>query len=476
MKSQFTIFFLFISNLIFCQNLHFEKIEAISFKQPTDIVTTYSPEDTRLFIVQKTGEVYIMYNPEVENPIKSDFPFLDISDIVNTTLEGGLLGMAFHPDFIENGHYFVNYTFNDPDNNGQFSTRVSRFTVSMDNPITTELSTEKEIITIAQPATNHNGGDLVFGNDGYLYIPLGDGGGANDQFENGQNRLSLLGKILRIDVDTEDQAYSVPTDNPFAFDDFTLDEIWSLGWRNPWRVAFDKQTGDFWAADVGQGVLEEVDLELSSAPGGLNYGWKCYEGNDVFNNSECGNSNEYVFPVFEYDHSQGQKSITGGFVYRGKRHPDLVGKYIFTDFIDSKVFWLSTKVSDTEVTTERFEYSSPSAPFRVSTFGESAIGELYFATFQDGEIWRVLTDELLNQNDLQNDQLIVYPNPALDIIKLDSKGQLITNCTIFDINGKTMINVELELNQINISKIPIGVYHIKVQFGGTTYNSRFLKI
>lgn len=459
MKSVFSIFIFCISSFILIgQELIFEKIQNVDFIQPVDIATTYISNDSRLFIVEKSGKIFIIDNPENSEPQTLTEPFLDLSSKVVTISEGGLLGLAFHPDYNSNGKFYVNYTFNDPENNNQFSTRVSQFSIDNTNPNLADPDSETPILTIEQPAGNHNGGDLAFGPDGYLYIPLGDGGGSDDVFKNGQNRLSLLGKILRIDINTI--PYSIPADNPYANDDFTLDEIWSLGWRNPWRFAFDQENGDMWIADVGQGEWEEIDLEESEAVGGLNYGWSCKEGNEFFNPDEC-DENMFIDPVFVYDHSLGQKSVTGGFVYRGSEYPDLEGKYIFTDFVDSKVFWLSEKSGDDVITT-RYDLTGSDLPAKVTTFGESSNLELYFATFDDGKIWKIKTNFVSTQNETNlNESLLIYPNPANDKITVEPKNLDFKKLTLLSQNGQ-IIQSNTANNTFDVSQLPTGNYIIKV--------------
>lgn len=259
MKFLFVAFLTFSIYLCQAQELVITKIPGLFFTDPVDMESTNIEGDNRLFVLEKSGVIKIIEDPSDLSPAVLSTPFMDISNSVNEDFEGGLLGLAFHPDFATNGYIFVNYTFNDSENGGQFSTRISRFSIDGSNPNVADVSSEMEVITIPQPAKNHNGGDIAFGPDGFLYIPLGDGGGAGDEFKTAQNRQTLLGKVLRIDIDTE--PYAIPTNNPFAMDDETLDEIWSLGWRNPWKIAFDRETGDFWAADVGQNTIEELDFK-----------------------------------------------------------------------------------------------------------------------------------------------------------------------------------------------------------------------
>ncbi|HRW76953.1 MAG TPA: PQQ-dependent sugar dehydrogenase, partial [Saprospiraceae bacterium] len=299
---------------------------ANGFSLPVDIKHA---GDDRLYIVEKGGRIRIS---DLQGNVLAT-PFLDIDPIVNSGAnERGLLGLAFHPDYASNGHFFVNYTGNDGD------TRISRFTRSTADPDQADPMSELVLLVVDQPFSNHNAGDLAFGPDGYLYVGLGDGGSGGDPGNRSQNPKEFLGKMLRLDVDGG-TPYAIPTDNPFAGSAETLPEIWSLGLRNPWRISFDRMTGDLWIGDVGQDQWEEVDMEPAGSPGGLNYGWRCYEGFVPFNTSGCGPANSYVPPVHVYQNTNAIGcSITGGYVYRGSKHPTLYGKYIYTDYCTG-IFW-----------------------------------------------------------------------------------------------------------------------------------------
>ena len=277
--------------------------------------------------------------------------------------------MAFHPDYLNNGYFYVNYT------RSGGTTRVSRFSVAND-PNTADPNSELILLEISQPEWNHNGGCIKFGPDGYLYIGVGDGGGGGDQHGtvgNGQNPQTLLGKLLRIDVDNG-TPYGVPASNPFVGNNDVLDEIWALGLRNPWRFSFDSETGDLWIGDVGQNVIEEVDFQPASSTGGENYGWRCYEGNTPYNTSGCGPFNDYTAPAYSYNRVTNDNcSVTGGFVYRGCLNPDLVGDYIYADYCTG-IFW--SLVSDGQggwTNTQIANYPG----YDISSFGEGVDGELY---------------------------------------------------------------------------------------------------
>ena len=252
----------------------------------TDPVALVSAGDDRLFVVQQRGLIRIL---DLEGNL-SDAPFLDLSGVVSQSgSETGLLGLAFHPEYHENGYFFVNYTRASDGN-----TVVSRFSVDENNPNLAGRENEIQLLTVNQPYSNHNGGQLLFGPDGYLYIAPGDGGSGGNPNNNAQNRNILLGKILRIDVDAANETgYGIPPDNPFADDESARSEIWAWGVRNPWRKSFDRLTGDFWIADVGPNSREEINFQSAGSPGGENYGWRCYEGNQF----ELDNTEEGVYAV-----------------------------------------------------------------------------------------------------------------------------------------------------------------------------------
>jgi glucose/arabinose dehydrogenase len=343
-----------------------------------------APGDTeRLFIVEQDGRIKILKGGTVLSR-----PFLDVSAIVRSIgNEQGLLGLAFHPQYSSNGYFYVNYT----DNNGD--TRVSRFRVSSD-PDSADVSSEFNILFVDQPFSNHNGGMLAFGpNDGYLYISLGDGGSGGDPGDRAQSDNTLLGKILRIDVDGGNP-YTIPPDNPFSGSPSVLGEIWAKGLRNPWRYSFDRATGDMYIGDVGQGDWEEIDYEPASGPGGINYGWRCYEGNHEYNTTDCSAPSAYQFPVTEYSHSLGC-SVTGGYVYRGCAIPDLQGTYFFADYCSGNIW---TFLYDGITVTEYAERSAELAPGGgldvggIVSFGEDAHGELYICDLFDGEVFKIVPD------------------------------------------------------------------------------------
>ncbi len=324
--------------------------------------------DPRLFVVEQPGRIRIVSNGRL-----LALPFLDLTDRVRAGGERGLLSVAFHPRYRTNGLLYVNYT----DRRGD--TRIERYRVSPDRNAADPASA-KLVLQIPQPYSNHNGGHLQFGPDGMLWIGMGDGGSGGDPHKNGQNRASLLGKMLRLDVDGG-EPYRIPSDNPFVRTPGTRPEIWGLGLRNPWRFCFDRVESLLVVADVGQGELEEVDaVPLSSR--GANFGWNVMEGSDCYDAANCDRSG-LVLPVYEYRHSEGC-SITGGVVYRGRAIPSLVGRYLFSDYCNG---WIRSVRLGPGAATELTEWALPSVG-SVSSFGEDASGEVYVIA-HGGAVYRL---------------------------------------------------------------------------------------
>lgn len=338
------------------------------------ILLTHAGDGTnRVFVPSQLGTIHVFPNdPKVEEPKV----FLDIESRVvyeDKENEKGFLGLAFHPKYRENGQFFVYYALTGaPQPN---TVVVSRFHVSKDDPNKADPNSEEQLLRIEHPFWNHKGGTLAFGPDGFLYIAVGDGGLANDPYKNGQNLKTHLGKILRIDVDHHDpgKKYAIPKDNPFAGQDGkALGEIWSYGMRNPWRIAFDRQTGTLWCADVGQDLWEEVDLITK----GGNYGWNLREGAHRFGTAGSPARADLIDPIWEYHHEIG-KSITGGQVYRGKKLPQLAGCYLYADYVTGKV---SALKYDEKNKTVVANYSIRGNVMPVMSFGEDEQGEAYYTT------------------------------------------------------------------------------------------------
>ncbi len=341
---------------------------ASGFNQPVDIQNA-GDGSGRLFVVEKPGRIRIL-----SNWLTLPDPFLDIRGRVGAIgLEQGLLGLAFHPDFEQNGYFYVNYTdlFGD--------TVIARFQVAADDPNRADPKSEVILLKVDQPYANHNGGGLAFGPDGYLYIGLGDGGAAGDPAGNARNPQTLLGKMLRLDVDGG-SPYAIPASNPFAGGG-GLPEIWAIGLRNPWRFAFDPLTGSLYIADVGQDKWEEVNVVQTAPQGLLDFGWDALEGLHPYEGALP--EGPTIQPVAEYSHAEGC-SITGGYVYRGAELPEWQGVYFFGDYCNGGVFGLIR--TDAETWEQQRFFESGAA---ISTFGVDEAGELYLADFGSGLILRL---------------------------------------------------------------------------------------
>ncbi|MEZ4568868.1 MAG: PQQ-dependent sugar dehydrogenase [Thermomicrobiales bacterium] len=337
-----------------------------------DGIANAGDDSGRLFILEQPGRIRVVLDGEL-----LDRPFLDITGQVGTDgTERGLLGLAFHPEFPNNGRFFVNYTNNDG------NTVISEFGLTND-PNVADPASEKMILFVEQPASNHNGGHLAFGPDGYLWIGLGDGGAAGDAFNNAQNSGTLLGAMLRIDIDGADP-YGVPADNPFIDDPDARNELWAIGLRNPWRYSFDRQTGDLYIADVGQGQWEEISFQPAGSTGGENYGWPIIEGSHCYESDSC-TVEGLVRPIAEYDHAGGNCAVTGGYVYRGELSPALTGTYVYADYCSGR-FW-GLRRGDDGIETQLF-FQRNGALF--SSFGEDEQGEIYVASLESGAIYRVV--------------------------------------------------------------------------------------
>jgi glucose/arabinose dehydrogenase len=352
----------------------------LSFERPI-VVTHANDGSDRVFVAEQEGIIKVFPN---DQGVEEADVFLDIEDQVvyrDSKNEEGLLGFAFHPKYKTNGHFFVYYTTADAD----LTSVVTRFTVSKDDPGKADPKSEVELLRVKQPYWNHNGGTLAFGPDGMLYVALGDGGNGGDPHSNGQNLTTLLGSILRIDVDHQDDGknYAIPKDNPFVGKTIFVgggkdnevavaSEIYAYGFRNVWRLSFDRKTGSLWAADVGQGLWEEINIVQS----GGNYGWNMREAQHWFrpdgNDMQAG----LIDPIWEYHHDIG-KSITGGSVYRGSRVPELMGKYVYADYVSGLLWALDYDAASGSV---KGNYSLTGKSQPIMSFGEDQSGEIYLMT------------------------------------------------------------------------------------------------
>jgi glucose/arabinose dehydrogenase len=324
----------------------------------------------KLYVVERAGRIRL-----IDNGTLLPTPFLDISTSVLSGGEQGLLGLAFPPGYATTGRFYVNYT-RVPDGN----TVIARYQRTA-NPNVADPASDNILLTIPQPFANHNGGQLAFGPDGFLYIGLGDGGSGGDPQNNAQNDNSLLGKILRIDVESGVSPYAIPPTNPFVSTAGARGEIWAIGLRNPWRFSFDRLTGDLYIADVGQSSFEEVNFQPATSPGGENYGWRIMEGSHCFGDPACSSAG-LILPVAEYDHGQGC-SITGGFVYRGQAYPRIQGVYIYADFCSGRFWGLK---NDNTVWRNELLLAEPHS---ISSFGEDEAGNLYATDLGAGIVYEI---------------------------------------------------------------------------------------
>ncbi len=449
--------------IAFSQEVEVEiELFASGFSSPLEFQTTGAPNDTRIFIVEQGGVIKIAHP---DGSVDSD-PFLDISSSISSGGERGLLGLAFHPDFENNGYFFVNYT------NPSGNTQVSRFSVDTANPDLADPSSELPIISYTQPFSNHNGGCLAFGPVGYLFISAGDGGSGGDPGNRAQSLNVLLGKLLRIDIDNPSGGnnYGIPSDNPFVGNAAAMDEIWAYGLRNPWRFSFDTAGGNIWIGDVGQGNVEEIDRQPINAAG-LNYGWHCYEGSDEYDTSNCPPDNELVFPFAEYSSATGSGncSITGGFVYRGSVYSDILGLYFFADYC-------SGLIATVDASGNIMEHGNFSGNW--VSFGKDAAGELYIVDI-GGSIYKVEGSVLATESIEARDAISLLPNPASGKVTLKIEQGEISNVTIYAINGEKVFSEETNSSQemiVPVSNLKTGVYLVKIETKSGTITTKKLVI
>lgn len=415
--------------------------------------------DSRLFLVKQSGIINVVDSTGKVLVL----PFIDIRTKVQSGGEQGLLGLAFHPNYAQNGWFFVNYTAKP---NG--ATRISRFSVSTTDPNKADPDSELPLLEVAQPFPNHNGGCIKFGPDGKLYIGMGDGGSGGDPYGYGQKTDILLAKMLRLDVDSCSiaQPYKIPADNPYAGQAGYKPEIWAMGLRNPWRFSFDRLTGEQWIGDVGQDREEEINA-VPPGVGGLNFGWRCFEGTRSYNTSGCPILGDFVSPVFTYDHSvNGGCSVTGGFVYRGAKYPDLYGKYIFTDYCTGR-WWTVVRDSNGRYTGTAIANLSD---FEYTTLGEDAKGELYVSAASSGRIYQ-LSYVLPVATRAPGDVLgcNISPNPTQDVFELNltMRQSGAVRATLRNAAGQQLATQEQEATtlrmQFDLSDWPASIYYLHIQ-------------
>ncbi len=439
MKTLLLSFFcLFLFSINYSQDLDLEPV-ATGFNDPLELKHA---GDDRLFVVEQGGIIKIL---EADGSVNST-PFLDISSMISSGGERGLLGLAFHPDYTTNGYFYVNYT------NTSGNTQISRFTVSSD-PDIADPASELQMLSFNQPFTNHNGGHLAFGPDGKLFIASGDGGSGGDPQNNSQTLSTYLGKILRLDVDIP--APYIPADNPFVDNSTVLDEIWAYGVRNPWKFSFDTETGDLWIADVGQNAREEINKILST-DAGLNFGWRCYEGNEPFNTTDCPDPSELTFPVAEYPHGSGCRSITGGYVYRGAEFPAIQGLYFFADLCTNEI---GTVDSDNNLV-----FHGTFGVSTITSFGVDVDDNLYLTSFGNDAVYKVI-DNTLNLSENDHDFFTLFPNPATNRVNLKVSSEPLSSYEIFDLKGRLITSGELgdsTIESIDVSQFQSGFYLVSV--------------
>ncbi|WP_294322362.1 PQQ-dependent sugar dehydrogenase [Chryseobacterium sp. sg2396] len=445
---------IFSSFMFNAQSITLEEF-ATGLTAPVEMVNA---NDARMFVVQQNGIIKILQ----ANGTVNSTNFLNISSKITYGGERGLLGLAFHPQYPTNGYFFVYYN----DTGGNIT--VARYTRSSTNPDVADPSTEKIILNVPKPFDNHNGGSIHFAPDGYLWVVTGDGGSGGDPNNNAQNKNSLLGKLLRLDINATG-AYNIPAGNPFVGID-GADEVWAYGLRNAWKFNFDTVSGNVMIADVGQGQIEEINRMPLTQPG-INYGWRCYEGNNAYNTTGCAAQSTMTFPVAAYDHSGGKCSITGGYVYRGTQYPALQGRYFFADYCSTQIGSLNPDDSIT--------WSAASTGNNFSTFGVNNQNELFVAAVNSGKIFRVTTSAVLGtqENDLST-SIKVYPNPASKTVFIEGVKDKNATVEIYNFEGRKVLDqgkIDSD-NSINISGIPAGVYFININSGNLKSYSKKLII
>ncbi|MBR9978585.1 MAG: PQQ-dependent sugar dehydrogenase, partial [Bacteroidetes bacterium] len=449
----------------------------LSFNRPVDLQHAGDGSD-RIFVVEQAGRIFVFDN---DRDITSAEIFLDIRDRVNDGgNEEGLLGLAFHPTFSDNGFFYLNYTAAGPRR-----TVIARYSVSSTNPQKAEANSELVLLTIPQPFSNHNGGQLAFGPDNFLYIATGDGGSGGDPQNNAQNRATLLGNILRIDVDNTsgDKPYAIPSDNPFVGNsEGWAEEIFAWGLRNPWRFSFDPATNRIWNADVGQNRFEEINIIES----GKNYGWRIMEGFACFNPSSGCDQTGLTIPVFEYGHDQGQ-SVTGGHVYRASSVPEIEGKYIYADFVSGRIWALSYNGQD-DVDNELLLNSNRN----IASFGVDQHQELYLCAF-DGTIYRfkptVSSTNSFPSSANTTELSDAFPNPAITgvhdriSVQFSIPTQNMVRLALFDTLGREVLIIHEAMHDpgvhrisMDITGLPAGLYLYAMDTAGMRLTKKLVII
>ncbi|WP_034726193.1 PQQ-dependent sugar dehydrogenase [Chryseobacterium sp. JM1] len=455
MKNLFFTFCIFSSLIVNAQSINLVEF-ASGLTSPVEITNA---NDTRLFVVQQDGIIKIIQ----PNGTINSADFMNISSKVLYGGERGLLGLAFHPQYATNGYFFVYY------NNTAGNIIVARYSVNPTNPDLGDPTTEKILLNIPKPFDNHNGGSIHFAPDGNLWVVTGDGGSGGDPNNNSQNINSLLGKMLRIDVNATGP-YNIPPGNPFAGTSVNgLDEIWSYGLRNAWKFSFDTTTGNVMIADVGQGQIEEIN-RMPITQAGINYGWRCYEGNNAYNTAGCAAMNTMTFPVAVYNHSGGRCSITGGYVYRGTQYPALQGKYFFADYCSTQIGILNADNS--------IVWGPASSGNNFSTFGQNSQKELFVAAVTSGKIFKITTGTLGTGETSEFNPISIHPNPASEKVFIEGLTDKNSTVDLTSTEGKIVLEKAKIENDgsIDITGIPPGAYYLMIKSGDMKSYSQKLMI
>lgn len=456
MKKTLLFIFIFLLNITNAQTIAIQSF-ATGFSGAVEITHA---GDSRLFVVQQGGLIRILN----ANGTINTTPFLNLSSLISSGGERGLLGLAFHPDYATNGYFFVNYT------NTSGNTVIARYSVNSSNPDIANTS-GTILMTISQPYSNHNGGSLKFGSDGYLYIGMGDGGSAGDPENRAQNINTNLGKMLRIDVNNSvSPFYTSPSTNPYVGVTGN-DEIWAIGLRNPWKFSFNRLNGDLWIADVGQNNIEEINKVPTPLTAGLNFGWRCYEGNVAYNTSGCAPIGTMTMPIAQYNHSQGC-SITGGYVYTGTQFPNFLNKYFFADYCENRIGYADTTSGAITYT----PYFSGNNNF--TSFGEDMNGELYITN--SNTIFKIVDTSTASTSNFVKAGFSLYPNPVKNSFTLLSSANRFANkIQVFDVSGKLLISKDVNQNTsntIDVSSLSNGIYIANVTTtDGNDFTSKFIK-
>lgn len=455
MKNLFFTFCIFSSLIVNAQSINLVEF-ASGLTSPVEITNA---NDTRLFVVQQDGIIKIIQ----PNGTINSADFMNISSKVLYGGERGLLGLAFHPQYATNGYFFVYY------NNTAGNIIVARYSVNPTNPDLADPTTEKILLNIPKPFDNHNGGSIHFAPDGNLWVVTGDGGSGGDPNNNSQNINSLLGKMLRIDVNATGP-YNIPPGNPFAGTSVTgADEIWSYGLRNAWKFSFDTTTGNVMIADVGQGQIEEIN-RMPVTQAGINYGWRCYEGNNAYNTAGCAAMNTMTFPIAVYNHSGGKCSITGGYVYRGTQYPALQGKYFFADYCSTQIGILNADNS--------IVWGPASSGNNFSTFGQNSQKELFVAAVTSGKIFKITTGTLGTGETSELNPISIHPNPASEKVFIEGLTDKNSTADLISTEGKIVLEKAKIENDgsLDITGIPPGAYYLIIKSGDVKSYSQKLMI